>query len=246
MMATAIAGRRILVTRATDDAERWADRLRRLGAQPVMLPCLEIVTIANQGVATGLRAALAQATWLVLSARRGVEAVARLAGPDLPDGVRVAVVGPSTARAAADLLGRVDLIATESSARGLAQALLARLDARDRVEAHVLVAGAANGRTDVEQALAAAGIRVMRVDLYATIPAAPVTRKLDLADAGIDAVLLASPTAAEGLVNRAIVGPDVDVITIGPTTSAAAAAVGLTVRAEARRPDLAGMLEAMP
>ena len=219
MMATAIAGRRILVTRATDDAERWADRLRRLGAQPVMLPCLEIVTIANQGVATGLRAALAQATWLVLSARRGVEAVARLAGPDLPDGVRVAVVGPSTARAAADLLGRVDLIATESSARGLAQALLARLDARDRV---------------------------MRVDLYATIPAAPVTRKLDLADAGIDAVLLASPTAAEGLVNRAIVGTNVDVITIGPTTSAAAAAVGLTVRAEARRPDLAGMLEAMP
>ncbi|HVP71675.1 MAG TPA: uroporphyrinogen-III synthase [Gemmatimonadaceae bacterium] len=68
----------------------------------------------------------------------------------------------------------------------------------------------------------------------------------DLADEGIDAVLLASPTAAEGLVNRAIVGPDVDVITIGPTTSAAAAAVGLTVRAEARRPDLAGMLEAMP
>lgn len=246
MRTSDIAGRRILVTRAAEDAERWADRLRRLGAFPILLPCLDIITIANAEIERGLRAALAEASWLVLSARRAVEAVARLAGPVLPPAVRVAVVGPSTARAAAEWLGRVDLVATESSARGLARALLARLDGNDHAAAHVVVAGAANGRTDVEVALAAAGIRVVRVDLYATVAAAPAPRKLDLAAEGIDAVLLASPTAAEGLVNRALVPPHVHVITIGPTTSAAAAAVGLTVRAEARRPDLAGMLEALP
>jgi uroporphyrinogen-III synthase len=109
-----------------------------------------------------------------------------------------------------------------------------------------VVAGAAYGRTDVEHALEEAGVPVTRVNVYAMIPSPVSGPKRDLAAEGIDAILLASPSAAEGFVNRAVFPPDARIITIGPTTSAAAAAVGLRVAAEARRPDLDGMLEALP
>jgi uroporphyrinogen-III synthase len=244
-MAATIAGRRILVTRAADDAERWASRLRQLGAEAVVMPCLEIAPLADAETARALRAAIAEASWLVLASRRAAEAVASIVDGGLPAALHVAVVGPATARAAALALGRVDLVATESSARGLARSLLDRMDgAAD--PARVVVAGAVYGRTDVERALEEAGVPVTRVNVYAMIPAPADRPKRDLTAEGIDTVLLASPSAAEGFVNRAHFPKDARIITIGPTTSAAAAAVGLPVSAEARRPDLDGMLEALP
>jgi uroporphyrinogen-III synthase len=243
-MAATLTGRRILITRAAEDAERWADRLRRLGAQPVVMPCLEIAPLADAPTARALREAVAGASWLVLASRRAAEAVAAIVDGDLPPALRVAVVGPATARAAALELGRVDLVATESTGRGLVRSLLDRLDG-GLTSASVVVAGAEFGRTDVEQALAEAGVPVVRVNVYAMIPAPADRPKRDLAAEGIDAILLASPSAAEGFVNRAVVPKDARIITIGPTTSAAAIAMGLPVTAEARWPGLDGMLEAL-
>ena len=247
MSAARLTGRRIVITRAADDAGPWAERLRRLGAEPILMPCLEIVPLDDAVTARTLREALARASWLVLSSPRGVEAVAALIGGALPKAVHVAVVGPVSARAAASLLGRVDLVATETTARSLARNLLERLaeGASDGVP-RVVVAGAANGRTDVEVALAEAGVAVTCVALYATVPAPPAAVKRDLAADDVDDILIASPSAAEGLANCAVVPPRAHVITIGPTTTAAAAAAGLIVSAEARHPGLDGMLEAIP
>jgi uroporphyrinogen-III synthase len=69
--------------------------------------------------------------------------------------------------------------------------------------------------------------------------------KQDLAHDGIHDVLLASPTAVAGLLNIARIPDRARVITIGPTTSAAARNTGLAVSAEARRPTFEAMLEAM-
>jgi uroporphyrinogen-III synthase len=245
MTPATLTGRRILVTRAAEDAEPWAARLRQLGALPVVLPCLVNARLDDADTARALRAAIAGASWLVLASRRAAEAVAAIVDGALPPALHVAVVGPATARAAALELGRVDLVATESNARGLARELLSRLGGAAG-EASVVVAGAVYGRTDVERALEEAGVPVTRVNVYAMIPAPADGPKRDLAAEGIDAILLASPSAAEGFVNRAHFPPDAHVITIGPTTSAAAEAVGLPVSAEARRPDLDGMLEALP
>ena len=93
--------------------------------------------------------------------------------------------------------------------------------------------------------LAAAHITTRRVDVYRTSPVPPLARKRELAADRVDDVLLASPTAVTGLVNCAVLPKEVRVFTIGPTTSAAATAAGLSVTAEARWPNLDGMLEAM-
>jgi len=241
----ALAGRRILVTRAREDAERWAERLSGLGARPVVLPCIVSEPIVDEQTAQALRGAAADASWLVVTSARGAEAVARLLGGPLPAHVRVAAVGPATARAASELLGRVDLVAHAATSGALGGELAALERAAPASRRRVLVAGAAGGREDAETALAAAGIPARRIDVYRTTPAPPLRERRQLAREGIDDVLLASPSAVQGLVNTAVLPDRARVITIGPTTTAAAAAAGLHVAAEARQPNLEGMLEAM-
>lgn len=240
-----IAGRRILITRSAEDAGAWAERVQQLGAQPIVLPCLVVTPCTDAVSASTLRATLAGASWLVLSSRRGVEVVAGMLNGTLPPGLEVAAVGPATARAASALLGRVDLVGPEKSGRSLAGALVARLAGMEG-RAHVVVAGAVCGRTDVERALDGVGIRVTRMSVYEVLPAPAIEPKHDLSLDRVDAVLLASPSAAQGLVNRAVLPAAVHVITIGPTTTAAAEALGLSVFAQARWPGLGAMLEAVP
>lgn len=244
MSGTTLAGRRVLITRAADDAEVWAERLTRLGARPVLMPCLTCIPVDGPATASALIAALADASWLLLSSRHGAEVVASLLAGRLPPGVQVGVVGPSTAEAARRLLGRVDLVAARATSRGLADAMLARLGGAASGE-RIVVAGAANGRDDAASALTGAGARVTVIPVYRTVPAPPPAVKRDLAAEGVDDILLASPSAVRGLVNCAVLSPSARIITIGPTTTAAALAAGLAVAAESRRPDLEGMLEVM-
>ncbi len=246
MIAHPAAGRRILVTRVLEDAERWAARLSTLGATPVVLPCLVCEPLAREGTADALRAAMAGARWLLVASPRGAMVTGSLLDGALPRGVQVAAVGEATARAAVEHLGRVDLVATESTSLGAGRELAARMardgDARS---GRVVVAGAAGGRDDAESVLRDQGISVQRIDVYRTIPVPPASPKRDLASEHVDDVLLASPSAVTGLLNAAEVPAGARVITIGPTTSAAARAAGLAVSAEAARPSLEGMLEVM-
>jgi uroporphyrinogen-III synthase len=244
MRPHAISGRRILLTRAADDAERWAERLRELGASPSVLPCIECETLDDQATSQALRAALDGAAWLVLTSARGAEATFRLLRGSTPAGVSIAAVGPSTAKAA-EPLGVVSLVSSEGTSAGLARALLGRLRTAGTLPVgRVVVAGAEGGRADAEAVLAAAGVEVVRVNVYRTVPAPPATPRRDLAAERIDAVWLASPSAVAGLLNTAELPRDARVITIGPTTSSAATLAGLRVAAEAREPTLEGMLEA--
>jgi uroporphyrinogen-III synthase len=62
---------------------------------------------------------------------------------------------------------------------------------------------------------------------------------------GAASVVLASPSAASGFVHQVELDAPVEIYTIGPSTTAAAQALGLAVTAEAREPSLDGILEAM-
>src|ERR1019366_2087545 len=201
MNARALQGRRILVTRAQEDAERWAEALSRLGAAPVVFPCLVSEPIGDAATAEALRAGMAAATWLVVTSARGAEAVARLLAGPLPEHTRVAAVGPATARAAIEQLGRADLVASASTPEALGAELAALLRHAPSSARSVLVAGAAGGRQDAEMELAAAHITTRRVDVYRTTPVPPSARKREFEADGVDDVLLASPSAVTGLVN---------------------------------------------
>lgn len=235
-----LAGRTLVVTRAADDAEPWLRAIEERGGRGVHLPCIEHEELTGAATRAALSAALERADWLALTSRRGAAAVAALGGA--PARVRVAAVGPATADACRALLGRCDLVASEESGRGLAEELAARLGAEGPANALVVVAAAEDGRRDLEERLPAAGARVERVAVYRTRPLAD---NEPLADLGaVDAILLASPSAARGFACRARVRAGARIVTIGPTTTAAARELGLGPLVEARRPSLDALLEA--
>lgn len=246
MTNASVIGQRILVTRAEEDAEAWAECLSLLGAVPVVYPCLVTESFDDASTSAVLRSALADAQWLIVTSRRGAAAVAQLLGGRPAPSIRIAAVGLATARACVEWLGRADFIPVVATSAALGAALGDRVATSDvSLTARAVIAGAVDGRDDAEEALVARGVTVARVDVYRTVPRPAVERRSDLATIGVDTVLLASPSAVAGLVNTSVIPDDARVITIGPTTTAAATAAGLRVTAEARLPTFESMIEAL-
>ena len=158
-------------------------------------------------------------------------------------------VAPRPARRPADkarggrISGIFDRRATQSAGmhrRSNAAGLLPRA-ARPKC----LIAVAENAGPVLEETLKQAGSECVRINVYRTAPAAPQPRKQALSELGADKILLASPSAVTGLVNRLEFDAAAEILTIGPATSQAVRAAGLTVTAEAPRPSLEGLMEAM-
>ena len=252
-----LARRRILLTRDEEDCAPWASELERLGAIPVIFPCIECRDIDTPELRARLAAELPRTRWLAFTSRRGVDALARLRGgrragvapgavldtvPDaLPDAVKVAAVGPATAQAAAAAFGRVDLTGAGGTAASLADLLVPRLEPGDRV----LMAVAENAGRTLEETLGSTGHACTRLDVYRTLPVPPLTPKRASSALGADNVLLASPSAVAGFLNQVRLDSAPDIFTMGPSTTEAARAAGLDVAGEAPRPGLRGLLEAM-
>lgn len=212
----ALEGRRLLLARSVEDNERWGARLEELGAVVTSIECLRAATLPQ--AAPELRRALVGARALALTSRHAVDALRELV-PELPAGLLVAAVGPGTERAAREGLGRCDLVAPQGTGASLGELL-----ARGGV-GPVVVAGAVEGRRDVEAALERAGIEARRVEVYGDALPPPRGEPRELR--GLDAVLLSSPAALEHLRRRARWTAGVPLVTIGPTTAAAARAAGL-------------------
>lgn len=242
---TRLTGRRPLVTRSAEDALAWAAALTAEGADPIVLPCIRTETIAAPELAERLRAAIADCDWLIFTSRRGVDALADLA-IDLPAaGIRFATVGRATADRLRDCFAAVasiDLIG-EGTAAMLARELA--LDPAIGNGARCVLVLAANAGDSLERTLAAAGATVERCDVYRTLPAAPVEPKRPLSSLGCDAVLFASPTAVTGFDNLVDVDFAAQIVTIGPSTSAAVRAHDWQVAAEAREPSLSGIIDSL-
>lgn len=226
----ALTGCRVLLTRAAEDNDVWGARLEELGASVVKLACIGTEVRVENGAA--LRAALKNAEWLALASRRAVAAVHELAG-ELPADLRIAAVGPGTARAAREQFSRCDLVSEEGTGASLGEAL-ARI-----ARGPVVVAAAEGGRREVEGLL---GVAAQRVEVYG-----PSKEELvePLFEVEVDAIVLASPSALKGLLARARAPLGARTIAIGPTTAAAARAAGLEHVHEADGRDFAAIVRAL-
>ncbi len=226
-MNTPLTGRRIAVTRP--DAGELAERLAARGADVVHVPLIEIADPVDGGAE--LRRALARLAafdWLVVTSANG----ARRAGPAAAEhaALRLAAVGPATAAALAAAAGRrVDLVPAVARAEGL-------LDEFPRSPARVLLAQADRARPLLADGLAVMGHTVESVTAYRTAVRTPTPDEV-AALRGVDAVVLASGSAAAGW--SAAVGPttDVVVVALGPVTAAAALERGVRVDHVAASPD---------
>src|SRR5574341_987959 len=120
MSQSPLAGRRIVITRPEADATRLADRLRALGAVPILAPAIRI-EFTDPPELDGALANLAGYHWIVFTSRSGVEAVFRrtpaIAGP------KVAAIGPATAGVLRAHGVEPDLVPAEYVAEAILEAL---------------------------------------------------------------------------------------------------------------------------
>lgn len=235
-----LAGKRVLVLREPERARELLALLEDEGAVAAARAVTSDRPVATGGVATAAFAGAAGTAggWVVFASAAAVRHVAGL-DPVVAGGLRgraIAAVGPSTAQALAEAELPVDLVADEGTGAGLARALLARFGA---ARPPVLLPAARGGRTELRDALAAAGCAVTVDELYASEAlAAPNDAELD-----VDAVVVASPSGARAaLTGRA---GHVKAVAIGPTTADALRELGLTPAAVASAPTPVDVVDAV-
>lgn len=230
----ALAGHRVVVTRSSDQAGSLAELLAGRGAEPVVVPLVEMVAEAD-GVAA-LRAVDPGAfDWLLVTSPNGADAYAAVHGSLAPP--RVAAVGATTAATLRERGITVDLVPDQQRADALAAAVPVPVG-------RALVVQAVDALPTLVDGLRAVGAAVTAVAPYRTVPRQPTARE-QLAALSADAVLFASGSAVRSWV--AVFGdatPPI-VVAMGPQTAAAAAAVGVAVSAVAAVSSLEGLVDAL-
>lgn len=236
---------RVLITRP---AGTWPALAARFGGTPIVLQLTPTtVQVAPIDPRPGDEAIgrLENYDWLVLTSGQGVSALRRALASHgvtgLPQDLRVAAVGPATARALSGMGVTVALVAAEASSDALAATLGPRLPGGARV----LVVRPEGAPGLLAAALRAAGALVDEAPLYRTIASAHVGELTEAALAGAFAgVVFTAPSSVSLWLDAA--GPRrdalVDALTraarvaIGPTTAARLLSLGLPADAMAAAP----------
>lgn len=275
-----LRGRKVLITRSPDRAGSLARALSEAGAEPLLLPLIDFERAADQEALEAALDSLADFDWLVVSsittvralkakaAERGVE-LATL----LPDGLRVATIGPSSRRILEAEGIAVDLAPEGSqSAAGLVEVWPAGTG-------RVLLPQADIADSLLSDGIAAKGAEVTAITAYRTVdyPARPEAR-LDtglakapqwspsdggdgalqgvallwpaaartlIDDGALAAVVAASPSAARRIAATLLPLQECRFIAIGRSTAAEAADLGIAVAATAKEPTPDGIVAAL-
>ena len=244
-----LAGRRILILRASHQASELADRLRALGATPVQIPAIEIVPPRSYA---SLDAALADLTAfdvVAFTSANGVDAfntraqqLGLAASPR-----RIAAVGPATERALRTVGLRADIVPPAFTAEALVETL--RPEASGRSFLLVLGEGAL---PTLHDGLIAAGATVTLAIAYSNrIPAESRIAIASLfADSSSypDAVAFTSASTVNNLVEllasaRLTLPETIIRASIGPITSSALTRHGLPPHIEAAESTVTALIQ---
>jgi uroporphyrinogen-III synthase len=246
-----LSGWRVLVTRPADAAGALVAALAAAGAEALAVPMVETGPPTDRAALEAALARLSAYDWVVFTSAAGAEHAAA-SGPGLASFVgggagagRLAAIGPGTAAA----LGRLGATRVWQPGRAGGAELAAELPLT--AGARVLLVRSDLADPATANALRARGARVDDVAAYRTVPRRRPAPELaeQLRDGRIAAVTLASPSAARGLVESCGPAPatyaHTALASIGPTTTRAIEALGLSVAAEADRPGVEGLVEAL-
>jgi uroporphyrinogen-III synthase len=252
----ALAGRRILVTRARPQAGKLSVKLRAVGATVIEIPSIEIRPPRSyQALDRALRN-VTNYDWLILTSVNGVEALFRRLSKlrkkpkDLAK-LKICAIGPATAEAIAQRGLNVDVIPEKYVAESVVDALASRVKGK-----HVLLVRATVARDVIPRELRAAGASVEVVEAYETVVSAASRARLGavLKSARLrpDAITFTSSSTAKNFVEL-LRGRDsstklldgVVLASIGPVTSATLRELGLRADVEATEYTMDGLVAAL-
>lgn len=250
-----LTGRRIVITRPRGQAADWRAQLEALGASVLEMPLIQVTKDYDKAVLVEVFAELAQYEWIVFTSANGArfffEEFKRAFDDIRALGLaQIAVVGEATADVIRELHLRVEVQPKKANAEELAKLLLER-ESLDSAKV-LVVTGNLNRDTLVDKLNEARAI-VDRLPLYKTeetdLANDPVAG--DFRQHGADAILFASPSAAQSFFDQAaalklnakakkpLAG------SIGTTTTTAMKQLGLPVDFEATEATLESLVEAL-
>lgn len=233
--AMPLSGRRILITRAREQASSFAQLLEAAGAEVVEFPTITFAPPESWGPLDAAIARLREYQWVIFTSRNGVRFFwERLlaAGRDARDlfGMTVCAIGPATAGALQSHGVRADIVPAEFKAEALVEAI-----GTDGLRgSRVLLARAAEAREVLPEELTRRGAQVDVVPAYRTVKCAPDADALRtmLREGKIHAVTFTSSSTVKHFLE--LVGEEVGallngvtVASIGPITAETAARHGI-------------------
>lgn len=236
-----LLGRRIVVTRAAEQAGELRHALEALGAFVIDLPTIAIAPLAFDPPQ------LRDFAWVVFTSANGVGAFFEQAlnarGLDARElgGARIAAIGTGTEAALARHGIRANLVPPRFVAESL-------VDAFPAGAGRVLVARAEVARDVLPDGLAEKGWNVEVLDVYRTLAGRPDPGAVAAVRAGeVDAVTFTSSSTVRNFfeVVGPFAGPPPLVVSIGPVTSETARALGYRVDGEASEHSIAGLVAAV-
>jgi len=251
-MSRALEGRRIVITRAREQAGDLARALEAHGAVVVLAPVIRIEPLQQLGPLRAALAGLSAYRWVVFTSQNAVQVVfdrllAWGLGPRTFANTAVAAIGSATGDALTQRGVVPALVPDEFVGEALAEALAARGLAGSRV----LVPTAQDARDALAAGLRAHGAVVEVVPVYRTVPAATDLTGLavELREGRIDAVTFTSSSTVRcfvDLVGRsAATSGRFVVAVIGPVTAGTARDLGLRDVLEAQPHTVPGLVDAL-
>ncbi len=239
-------GQRIIVTRAEEQASESAEHLRRLGADVVVAPTIEIGDPSRWAPMDAAIAKLETYDWLIFTSRNGVERfLARLDASDRDLRAvqgRIATIGPATAEALASARLKTDCLPKEF----VAESLLEALD-RDLAGQKILIARAEVAREVLPEELRKRGAHVDVAPVYRTLAPDAAALRRALADKKPDWITFTSSSTVRHFAEMA--GEEalrnVRIASIGPVTSATIREYGVEPSVEADPHTMDGLIAAI-
>jgi uroporphyrinogen-III synthase len=258
--AGALQGKRILVSRARDQAVALSFRLRELGAEVLEIPFIEIRPPQSFKPLDDVLLRVHDYDWLILTSVNGVKALANRIqhlGLDLLDfaHLKVAAIGPATEQALEELQFKVDVVPEKYVAEAVVSSLRAQVKGQ-----RLLLVRAKFARDVIPEQLRRAGAVVHVVEAYETVaPESSRARLQSVLQDGRqkpDVITFTSSSTVRNfaaLLNlrsqrgqaRPAVLEGVKLASIGPVTSETLRELGLPVDIEARKFTMPGLVEAI-
>jgi uroporphyrinogen-III synthase len=200
---------RVLITRSPHQASALADQLRALGADPILIPTIELADPTTFAPLDQALSHLDTFHWLLFTSANAVEAFAKrlerpaddpvpqgfslgshispekegvsTPGVCLPPGLKIAAIGAATARALEAVNLPVNLLPPQALAESLTEALLPQALQPDGTPTRFLLLRAETARNHLPDTLRAAGADLTIVAVYRTlVPANSITAIRDL------------------------------------------------------------------
>jgi uroporphyrinogen III methyltransferase/synthase len=247
-------GKRIVVTRAREQASDLSERLRELGAIPIEFPTIELLPPKKWAELDHCIDQLTRYDWVVFTSSNGVrfflERLLSLGG-DVRDlkGPKICAIGPRTAESLAALKIRVDFVPREYRAEAIFEGLI-KENCKGK---KILIPRAKIARDILPDELRKAGAVVDVVEAYQTIrPKENIDAVRSFLQAGAVSAITFTSSSTVGNFVEMIGKKDaqgltakVPVACIGPITAEKAGSLGIETKVMPEEYTISALVEAL-